>query len=213
MKKMFFLLITALIVYANISISFAQTINLQQFLKEKKLITYDQNVVPITDGDRKGLSVEGIVWLKDFTFSKGTIDIDLRGKNVFQQSFLGIAFHGVDTVTYDAIYFRPFNFRAEDPVRKIHAVQYVSEPESPWHRLRDEKNGIYEKAVNPAPVETDWFHARIEVKDVEIVVYVNHSTTPSLTVPKLNDRRDGMIGLWNVGLNGDFANLVIKKSK
>ena len=29
-----------------------------------------------------------------------------------QQSFLGIAFHVVDWTTYDAVYFRPFNFRA-----------------------------------------------------------------------------------------------------
>jgi hypothetical protein len=195
------------------SVSFAQSFNLQQLLKEKKLITYHQNVVPITDGDKKGISVPRIAWLKDVTFSKGTIDVDLRGKDEFQKSFLGIAFHGVDTVTYDEIYFRPFNFRAEDPIRKIHAVQYVSEPDFPWDRLRDEKNGIYEKAVNPAPLGSDWFHARIEVGETEIKVYVDHSTTPSLTVSKLNDRRDGLIGLMNGGLNGDFPNLVIKESK
>jgi hypothetical protein len=27
-----------------------------------------------------------------------------------------VAFHGVDATTYDSIYFRPFNFRAADPV-------------------------------------------------------------------------------------------------
>ena len=212
MNKLFFLFGSALMVM-GLSFSFAQSINLQQLLKEKKLITYDQHVIPLTDGGKKGLSVERIVWLKDVTFSNGTVEVDLRGKDEFQKSFLGIAFHGVDTVTYDAVYFRPFNFRAEDPVRKIHAVQYVSEPDFPWHKLRDEKNGIYEKAVNPAPLGSDWFHARIEIKDREIVVYVNHSTTPSLTVAKLNDRTSGMIGLMNVGLNGDFANLVIKKTK
>jgi len=43
---------------------------------------------------------------------------------------VGIAFHGSDNKTLDAIYFRPFNFQSTDPVRKIHAVQYVSHPDN-----------------------------------------------------------------------------------
>lgn len=186
------------------------TFDLQKLLKEKKLVTYDYRVVPITDGNRKGISLSGTVWLKDTEFSSGTIEIDLRGKDVFQQSFIGIAFHGTDTTVTDIIYFRPFNFRAEDPVRRIHAVQYVSAPEFSWHKLRTEKNGVYEKAVNPAPAATDWFRARIVVDDKTINVFVNDATTPSLTVNKLNDRKTGMMGLWNEGLPGDFANLSIR---
>lgn len=212
MKNLIFLLNT-IVMFSASSAGHAQqqSPDLQQLLKEKKLITHGQDVVPITDGDKKGISTTGIAWLKDVNFSNGTIEVDLRGKDVVQKSFIGIAFHGVDTATYDAIYFRPFNFQSQDPVRKIHAVQYISEPDFPWHRLRDEKNGIYEKAVNPAPSPNDWFHARIEVKDSQITVYVNNAATPSLTVTKLNTRKEGMIGIWNEGLNGDFANLVIKK--
>lgn len=211
MKNLIFLLNTILILSASsYSNAQQQSFNLQQLLKEKKLITSGQNVIPITDGDKKGISFTGIAWLKDVAFSNGTIEIDLRGKDVLQRSFIGIAFHGVDTVTYDAIYFRPFNFQSQDPVRKIHAVQYISQPDFPWHRLRDEKNGIYEKAIIPAPSPSDWFHARIDVKDSQITVYVNNATTPSLSVTKLNTRKEGMIGIWNEGLNGDFANLVIK---
>ncbi len=198
--------LTSLSTYAQ-----KQSFNLQQLLKEKKLITNNRTVIPLTDGDKKGISLSGVVWLKDVNFSTGTIEVDLRGKDEFQKSFIGIAFHGVDTVTTDVVYFRPFNFRAADPVRKIHAVQYVSEPEFPWHKLRDEKNGMYEKAVDPAPVGTDWFHAKIVVGEKEIKVFVNNSATPSLTVEKLNSRRDGLIGFWNGGLNGDFANLTITK--
>lgn len=188
-----------------------QVFNLQQLFKEKKLITYQNKVIPITDGDKQGISMDGVVWLKDVNFSTGTIEVDLRGKDVFQQSFLGIAFHGVDTTTCDIVYFRPFNFRAEDPVRRIHAVQYVSAPDFHWYKLREEKNGIYEKAVVPAPLPTDWFHAKIVVGETEINVYVNNAPTPSLTVNKLNSRKDGLIGLWNEGLNGDFANLKLTK--
>jgi hypothetical protein len=212
MKTVFVLLTTILILSASsLSNAQKQTFNLQDLLKERKLITHGQTVIPITDGDKKGISFTGIAWLKDVNFSNGTIEIDLRGKDVMQKSFIGIAFHGVDTTTYDAIYFRPFNFLSGDPVRKIHAVQYISQPDFPWDRLRDEHNGVYEKAVTPAPSPTDWFHARIEVKESQITVYVNNAPTPSLTVNKLNTRKEGMIGIWNEGLNGDFANLVIKK--
>ncbi|HEY5826436.1 MAG TPA: family 16 glycoside hydrolase, partial [Cyclobacteriaceae bacterium] len=81
----------------------------------------------------------------------------------------------------------------------------------PWDRLRKERNGIYEKAIDPPPVATDWFHARIEVSEKQIKVFVNGAKTPSLVVDKLNDRKDGMIGLWNEGENGEFANLTIKQ--
>lgn len=185
--------------------------NLKHLLKERKIITYNRSAVPLPDGERDGISMTGVAWLKDVTFSSGTIEVDLRGKDVMQRSFIGIAFHGLDTTTFDVVYFRPFNFNATDPVRKIHAVQYVSEPDFPWHKLREEKNGIYEKGIDPPPSATAWFHARIVVTEKEIQVFVNNASEPSLTVPKLNDRKDGLIGLWNEGLNGDFANLVLQK--
>ena len=206
-------LISLLLVFATSFFCHAQkkSFDLQQLLKEQKLITFGRNVVPITDGDKKGISLTGIAWLKDVSFSTGTIEVDLRGKDVLQQSFIGIVFHGVDTATHDVVYFRPFNFRSQDPVRKIHAVQYASHPDFPWHKLREEKNGIYEKGIDPPPAATDWVHARIVVDDKQIKVYVNNVQEPSLTVDKLNTRQSGLIGLWNEGLDGDFANLTISK--
>ena len=211
MKKYHFL--TGLFVIASFLTSFSQTYDLQKLLNEKKLETINVTVTPLTDGSKQGVSSNGIAWLKGITFTSGTIEIDLRGKDVLQKSFLGIAFHGVDTGTYDAIYFRPFNFNSTDPIRKIHAVQYISHPMWPWHKLREERNGIYEKAVTPAPGATDWFHAKIVVSVTTITVYVNNSSTPSLVVEKLNDRKTGLIGIWSSegALPGDFANLVIKK--
>jgi len=211
MNKPSLLLCSILVLSVTLSYSQKKSFDLQKLLKENKLITYNRNPIPITDGDKKGILLTGVIWLEGQTFSKGTIDVNLRGKDIFQKSFIGIAFHGVDTATHDLIYFRPFNFRAEDPIRKIHAVQYTSEPDFPWPRLREEKNGIYEKGIDPPPSPTDWFHARIEVGETEIKVYVNHATTPSLTVHKLNQRKDGLIGLWNYGLPGDFANLTLTK--
>jgi hypothetical protein len=184
---------------------------LDDLLKQNKLmINPGQTVSPIADGSKAGVSCNGIVWLKNTGFKTGTIDVDLRGKDVFQQSFLGIAFHGIDTVTYDAIYFRPFNFRSTDTLRHKHAVQYISEPDNSWDKLRNEHPLMYENAVNPAPLATAWFHARIVVKGDVIIVYVDGAAQSSLTVKKLNNREDGLIGLWTSGLTGDFANLTIK---
>jgi len=207
MKKI--ILVLSLISIAAPLVAQKKSYDLQQLLKENKLTAYKGNVVSITDGSRKGISMTGLVYLPDVTFSKGTIDVDIRGKDVLQKSFIGIAFHGVDTTTSDIVYFRPFNFRSTDPVRKIHAVQYVSEPEYPWDKLREERNGVYEKGIDPPPAATDWFHARIVVEETQIKVYVNNAKAPSLVVDKLNARRTGKIGLWNNGLEGDFANLVI----
>ena len=188
--------------------------NLQKLFTDSLLIySSHQNVTALADGDKRGISCNDIVWLKNVTFSTGSIDIDLRGKDVFQQSFLGIAFHGGYNTSYDAIYFRPFNFQSADTLRKKHMVQYISEPDYPWDRLRKEHPLVYEQGIMPAPMPTNWFHAHIVVSETEIKVYVNQATIPSLVVKKLNTRNDGSIGLWNDALNGDFANLVIRSAK
>jgi hypothetical protein len=197
-----------------------QSIDLAKLFKEGKLTAF-QRSISLSDGkEHKAIKLEerdheGIAWLNGIKFSSGTIDLDLKGKDVLQQSFIGIAFHGVNDSTYDAVYFRPFNFHATDPIRKIHAVQYVSQPEFPWNRLREERNGVFEKALVAPPDPNNWFHTRIEVKENTITVYVNDDKVPSLTVQKLNNRKDGNIGIWvGNGSGGEFANLeIVRKSK
>ncbi len=148
--------------------------------------------------------------MRGVEFSDGIIDLDIKGKDVFQQSFVGVAFHGADNKTLDAVYFRPFNFQATDSARRIHAVQYVSHPDNTWFVLRQNYNGKYEKAIIPPPDPDKWFHVRIVIRYPQVSVYVNNSPDPSLVVDQLNERRSGKIGLW-VGNNsdGDFANLKI----
>lgn len=210
MKKILFF---AALIFATgyASVSYGQKIDLVNLYQTNQLITYPQyHITILNDNDKKGLSQNKIVWLKGYFFSTGTIEVDLRGKNVFQQSFLGIAFHGIDTITYDAIYFRPFNFQSPDTLRRKHTVQYISEPNYTWEKLRKESPLVYENAVNPFPMAKDWFHALIVVGKDSITVYVNHSPKASLKVKKLNNRNTGLLGLWNYGLDGDFSNLVIK---
>src|SRR5262245_33829334 len=65
---------------------------------------------------------QNVVWLDGMDFKEGTIEFDAKGKSAPpQSSFVGVAFRVVDAKTRDAVYFRPFNFRATDPVRKSHA--------------------------------------------------------------------------------------------
>lgn len=164
----------------------------------KKVIHFDE---------REGV---GIAWLDDYKFKNGTIEFDVKGKNVLQKSFVGIAFQATDDENYDAIYFRPFNFKAEDTDRRSHAVQYLASPVYGWKKLREESPGKYEQPVEPAPDPDDWFHTRVVIDGKKVSVYVNNAAQPSLVVEKLTESRDGKIGIW-LGDNsdGDFANLKI----
>ena len=151
----------------------------------------------------------GLALWPEVGFSDGSIDFDVRGKDVVQQSFVGVAFHGLGEA-YEAVYFRPFNFRVSDPVRQNHAVQYVSNPAYDWERLRNEHPEKYEKPVVPAPDPSGWFHARIVVAYPKVSVFVNDAAEPSLVVEELSDRKDGWFGLWvGNGSGGEFANLRI----
>ena len=83
----------------------------------------------------------GLAWIKGRKFKYGTMEFDAKGKDEFQASFVGIAFHGVSDTTFESVYFRPFNFRAADPSRKVPSVQYVALPHFDWSTLREKHPG------------------------------------------------------------------------
>jgi hypothetical protein len=151
---------------------------------------------------------DGKAWINGKSFTNGTIEFDIKGKDKMQGSFVGFAFHGLNDSTYEAIYFRPFNFRATDPLRKGHAVQYVASPKYDWERLRNEFPNKYEQPISPAPDPEQWFHVRITVENEKISAYVNNDEQPSLTVISLVKTGGKMIGYW-VGntSGGDWKNL------
>jgi len=154
----------------------------------------------------------GVAWVEGSDFAEGTIEVDVRGKDVMQQSFLGVAFHGKDDQTYEAVYVRPFNFQATDPARHNHAVQYMKVPEFDWPVLRDKFPEEFERPVDPSVKPPDWVHLRVVVSAARIKAFVGSVTTPTLDVRKLGQLERGMVGLW-VGNNsdGDFANLHLTK--
>jgi glyoxylase-like metal-dependent hydrolase (beta-lactamase superfamily II) len=153
---------------------------------------------------------DGGVLFDGVLLGEGVIEIDLKGKDVAQQSFLGIAFHVVDWTTLDAVYFRPFNFRAGTAEQRAHAVQYVSHPANTWQRLRTERPGQFEQAIEPPPDPNGWFHARIVLAGGRVEVFVNGATKPSLAVDDLGAAKGGGVALWTGnGSDGAFADLRI----
>jgi hypothetical protein len=195
-----------------------QRIDLAERLVAGRLKPVNRNVAkhPESPGavhvDEK--SGPGVVWISGTDFTEGTVDVDVRGRDVFQKSFVGIAFHGKDDNAYEAVYVRPFNFRASDPVRHKHAVQYIASPEYDWPRLREEFPDKFENSVDPSIVPTDWVHLRVVVKGETVQCYVGPMNSPTLSVRKLGHEGRGMVGLWT-GNNsdGDFADLRITPIK
>ncbi|MBL8512505.1 MAG: hypothetical protein JNJ55_00820, partial [Betaproteobacteria bacterium] len=118
----------------------------------------------------RGDSANGIVGLalpSGLEFDTGTIEVELKGKSVRQRSFVGIAFNVTDSRTFEAVYFRAFNFKAEPPFNQ-RAVQYISWPDHTWEKLRMERPGQFENAVQPVPDPDGWFRARIEVTQSKV---------------------------------------------
>ena len=150
----------------------------------------------------------GVAWIKGSNFTYGTISFDVKGKNVPQQSFVGVAFHKLNDTTYDGVYLRPFNFQSTDPVRKVHCVQYISLPQYEWFVLRDKFPGKYENGLQSSVDPESWVHLRISVEEGGIQVYINQDEKPSLVVQPLSHIGAGSIGFWvGNGSDGDFSNL------
>jgi hypothetical protein len=219
MSARFLLLIMGLLISQLLLAQKNTTINLSKWQEAKKMKVVNRNASKLTEGKYQGIHLDardndGVAWLEGVSFSGGTIECDIRGKDVFQKSFVGIAFFGQNEETYEGIYFRPFNFLAQDSLRKMHAVQYIFHPQYTWNKLRSDYPEVYENPVTPAPNPGEWFHVRIVVNSPDISVFVNDASAPSLVVKQLSTNTSGNVGLW-VGhqSDGDFANLVIRPAK
>jgi hypothetical protein len=151
--------------------------DLSALFRANKLTTVNRTASIINTADRKNVlhldakENAGIIWVNDIQFSQGTIEFDVKGKNILQKSFVGIAFHGTNDSTYDAVYFRPFNFKSSEKERRDHSVQYISLPKFDWPVLRKDSTGIYEKPINPSPEPEEWLHARIIIENQTVKVF------------------------------------------
>lgn len=165
-----------------------------------------------TEGNKKVVSLseaesDGLMYLNQDWFSLGTIEFEVKGRDLAQKSFVGLAFQIQNDSTFEAIYFRPFNFMNADTTRRARSVQYVCQPKFPWYKLREEHPGVYENKTNPVPGPDDWFHVRIIVEGKTVSVFVNKSDKPSLLVTRLATPGIGKLGFFvGSNSNGSFAN-------
>lgn len=154
---------------------------------------------------------QGVAWLPSLKLKAGTIDVDVKGRDVRGKSFVGLAFGGQDVEHFEAIYLRPFNFQAETLEARSRAIQYVAVPTHEWRRLRNEHPGKYESAVGKVDA-SEWVHLRLQFDQKTARVFIDNSKAPALTVERIPKTEKGWVGLW-VGNNSDgtFANLRIEK--
>jgi hypothetical protein len=59
------------------------------------------------------------------------------------------------------------------------------------------------------PDPAAWFHAHLEVRSEQVLVFVDRSPQPCLVARRLRTPDRGGVGLWVDGYEGSFANLDI----
>ncbi len=196
-----------------------QVFNLPQIMQQGKLTIFNRDCKVMQGDSTKFLRLpdkegEGLVWLPIKEFKNGTVTVEMRGKDVYQRSFVGIAFYGANDSTYDAVYCRPFNFQTTDSVRRIHAIQYISQPAYTWRRLREEQNGVFENDVLNAPKPNEWFTMKLVIAQDTIKAFINKAEQPSLVVKKLHRREKGKLGIFVADRSdGDFRDMTVTYSK
>jgi hypothetical protein len=154
--------------------------------------------------------------VKDMTFRDGVIEVDLAGQPAANaasaaRGFIGIAFRVQADGSYEYIYLRPTNGRADDQVRRNHSTQYSSYPNFDFARSREEAPGKYESYVDLEPAT--WTKYRIEVEGRKARLYVHGTDQPCLIVNDMKlEPQEGGVALWvGPGTEGYFSNLKITR--
>lgn len=134
-------------------------------------------------------------------FQNGTIEAMVAGlpraeAEDYARGFIGIAFRVAPRgETFECFFLRPTNGRADDQLRRNHSTQYISHPDFPWYKLRDENPGVYESYTDLVPGA--WTHMKIVVAATRAQLFVNHAAQPCLIVKDLKlGETGGAIALW-----------------
>ena len=153
----------------------------------------------------------GLAILKNVSFINGTMQLDIKGENNPGKSFVGVAFNIKNDSTYEAIYFRPFNFGSPKKIRREHSIQYIFEPDNSWKKLRTENPGEFEAEFANQPSPDDWFSISLNVQNDRVTVKDAGSGKLLMQVDRLTTTTSDKIGFW-VGNNskGSFRDLRIR---
>jgi hypothetical protein len=159
---------------------------------------------------------ESLVVIEGLDFANGVIEAEIAGVPAAgapetARGFVGIAFRlQNDMRTFEQLYLRPTNGRADDQERRNHAVQYSSHPDWPFFRTRKETPSKYEAYVDL--VAGVWTKVRIEVRGAHARLYVHDQEQPTLIVNdlKMGAQAKGAVAL-SPGVNSiaHFRNLTI----
>lgn len=155
---------------------------------------------------------DGVAIIKSVSFDRGSIELELKGENNPGKSFIGLAFNIQNDSTYEAVYFRPFNFQSDEKIRREHSVQYIYHPEYTWRYLRTNHEGQYESEFPRQPLPDEWFGVLVRIDDKKVYVFDQKTNTELLSVERLTNQVSDKIGLW-AGFNskGEYRNIKIKK--
>ncbi|MCP5063391.1 MAG: hypothetical protein GY936_13140 [Ignavibacteriae bacterium] len=162
--------------------------------------------------DRKKSS--GLAVLEDIDFKAGIIEVDILGENLQGKSFVGIAFNIQNDSTYEAVYFRPFNFLSDEKIRREHGMQYIYHSEYTWRKLRTDYEGVYEAEFIDPPSPDDWFTVIIKVSFSKVEVFHKKTNSTLMTVERLTETKTDKMGFWTgYGSKGSFRNLKVKNTE
>jgi hypothetical protein len=183
-----------------------------------ELVTYrGKRAVYLTErGDEAGTG-SPLAVLVGPQFRDGVIEAKVAGVPHadalgFSRGFVGIAFRVQSSGThYDCFFLRPTNGRADDQLRRNHSTQYISMPDHPWHRLREEHPGVYESYVDLEPGV--WTSIKLVVSGTRAQLYVHNADQPCLIVNDLKQGEiAGQIALWvGSGTDAYFANVTVSQ--
>ena len=176
-----------------------------------------RNAIRVTAAPGAERAYETLAILNGTEFKNGTIELELAGSalpgvdSTFR-GFIGLSFRlkKKDSIEYECFYLRPTNGRAEDQLRRNHAVQYISHPRFTWFKLRKEFPGVYESYADMEAAT--WTKVKIVVRGQYARLYINDASQPCLIVQKmLHPVSSGQLALWiGPGTDGYFRNLKVK---
>lgn len=163
----------------------------------------------------KGVDEPTFVKLTDLNLENGIVEVKVLSRLLpnapaFSRGFIGLAYRiNADNSAYESIYIRPTNGRAEDQIRRNHAVQYYAYPEYKFDRLRKEFPEQFETYADMGLDE--WITMRIEFDGKSAKLFLNGQEQPAILVKEmLGSSKTGSIGLWvEVGTEGFFKELKI----
>jgi len=219
MKYIFSLLASGILLMSGNARGQTATLNVNTLEAVSVQMSIEKNGVKvIKDSSVKDADEPTFAKVKNSDFRNGTITVKVLSKLLkdapkTSRGFIGIAFRiNPENNKFEAIYIRPTNGRAEDQLRRNHAIQYFSYPNYTYDRLRNESPGVYESYADMDLNE--WITMKIVVKENQAKLFLNGNKQPSLIVSDLKHGPDasGGIGLWvDVGTEGYFKDLKIVK--